>query len=134
LQTQGQANQTAQYKGALTSYGAEKDPLVGAMLGGISTVGGGLPLYGEVNGSTDNTKTMLIGGLGVSGDSPCTNHAVAWAVRSQLKLAYFPATVTNTTAVTADGTKPDNIILDPTNPWGHPKCKGSNVVPTAVAQ
>jgi uncharacterized protein GlcG (DUF336 family) len=45
--------------------------------GGIITFGGGLPLY--KNG-------RIIGGLGVSGDTACTDHEIAKRVRTQASL------------------------------------------------
>jgi uncharacterized protein GlcG (DUF336 family) len=46
-------------------------------IGGIIVFGGGLALYAP-NGK-------LIGGLGLSGDTSCTDHVIAWKVRHQLR-------------------------------------------------
>jgi uncharacterized protein GlcG (DUF336 family) len=47
-------------------------PDVGTAPGGIITFGGGVPLY--LNG-------QVIGGLGVSGDTACADHAIAYRMR-----------------------------------------------------
>jgi uncharacterized protein GlcG (DUF336 family) len=51
---------------------------VGGVPGGIITFGGGVALY--LNG-------QVIGGLGVSGDSACADHAIAYRMRAQAGLA-----------------------------------------------
>ena len=66
--------------------------------GGVNVFGGGLALY--------NAKSQLIGGLGVSGDSSCADHNIAWRTRHNLKLDYVPA------GVNTDETRPDNIVYD----------------------
>jgi uncharacterized protein GlcG (DUF336 family) len=63
------------YKGNPSNYGKTNDPLVGSRIGGINVFGGGLPVY--KNG-------VKIGGLGVSGDTSCTDHAFVWKMRSML--------------------------------------------------
>jgi uncharacterized protein GlcG (DUF336 family) len=45
--------------------------------GGIITFGGGLALYKD---------GQVIGGLGVSGDTSCTDHAIAWRMRQNAGL------------------------------------------------
>lgn len=63
------------YQGNPNNYGKHNDPLVGERVGGINVFGGGLPLY--KNG-------VKIGGIGVSGDTSCTDHAFVWKMRSLL--------------------------------------------------
>jgi uncharacterized protein GlcG (DUF336 family) len=98
-------------------YGTEKDPLVGQFIGGVNVFGGGLALY--------DTNNDLIGALGVSGDTSCADHNVAWRVRDGLGLDYVPAGVS--------GNNDDNIIFDTTvdaatghttslGGFGHPSC------------
>ena len=56
-------------------------------IGGVNVFGGGLALY---NGSG------LAGGLGVSGDTSCADHNIAWRVREKLSgytVANVPAGV-----------------------------------------
>jgi hypothetical protein len=75
--------------------------------------GGGLALY-DGNG--------VAGGLGVSGDSACADHNVAWRVRHLLGLDHVPAGVSPNMK--------DAIIYDigpdgkSTSGFGHPKCDG----------
>jgi uncharacterized protein GlcG (DUF336 family) len=109
----------AAYKGPSKNYGQQNDPLVGNKPGGVNVFGGGLALY--------NAAGVLIGGLGVSGDSSCADHIIAWKLRHKLNLDNVPAGVA---PGATDGT--DNIVFDivedatghdssPTG-WGHPAC------------
>jgi uncharacterized protein GlcG (DUF336 family) len=99
--------------GTPTTFGTPNDPMIGKAVGGIIVFGGGLPLYAP-NG-------QLVGGLGLSGDTSCTDHIIAWQVRHQLHLDAVPM-----------GPSPDhndNMILDFNNNYspsgfGHPSCKG----------
>jgi uncharacterized protein GlcG (DUF336 family) len=75
LQESNPVNADDAYKGSPTRYGKINDPLVGNRVGGINVFGGGLPLY--KNG-------VKIGGIGVSGDTSCTDHAFVWKMRSLL--------------------------------------------------
>lgn len=84
-------------------------------LGGVNVFGGGLALY--------NADGELIGAIGVSGDSSCADHNIAWRTRALLRLDFVPA-----------GVNPrgdDNIIFDITDGesaggFGHPHCIGGN--------
>ena len=99
--------------GDVAKFGTESDPLQGKRLGGIVVFGGGLALYGD---------SGLVGGLGVSGDSSCADHNVAWRVRQHLGLDHVPRGVNNKVK--------DGIIYDigltgsSSSGYGHPKCKG----------
>ncbi len=75
LQESNPVNGDDAYKGNPSQYGKKEDPLVGNRIGGINVFGGGLPLY--KNG-------VKIGGIGVSGDTSCTDHAFVWKMRSLL--------------------------------------------------
>lgn len=98
-----------------SDYGTADDPMVGGMIGGVNVFGGGLALY-------DSGGTLL-GAVGVSGDTSCADHNIAWRVRNALGLDNVPAGV---------GTPGDNIIFDLVddsggNPesqsgFGHPEC------------
>ncbi len=111
LQFSNPVDTSVAYGGNSENIGLENDPMVGKKIGGVNVFGGGLPLY---------TKSgELIGALGVSGDSSCADHNIAWKLRHALKLDYVPA------GVSAD--KNDNIINDITDAvsasgWGHPSC------------
>jgi len=95
------------------TFGTPNDPMVGKAIGGIIVFGGGLPLYTK--------QGKIVGGLGLSGDTSCTDHVIAWKVRHELDLDAVPM-----------GPSPDhndNMILDwkgNTSPsgFGHPSCKG----------
>jgi len=107
------------YRGNPANYGQANDPMVGGTIGGVNVFGGGLALY--------NAKGQLIGALGVSGDSSCADHNIAWRTRHQLNLDFVPA------GVGPDTAKPDNIVYDivpatglaigvSPSGWGHPVC------------
>ncbi|MBS1212614.1 MAG: hypothetical protein H6R26_1231, partial [Proteobacteria bacterium] len=66
------------YLGNPNKYGTNSDPLKGKRIGGVNVFGGGLALY-------KNSKK--IGAIGVSGDTSCTDHAVAWKIRTALQAA-----------------------------------------------
>jgi len=80
------------------SFGTAADPMVGKRIGGVNVFGGGLALY--KNGSK-------VGGVGVSGDTSCTDHMVAWRVRHALGFDEFQGV-----QGVADPAHPDNIIFD----------------------
>ena len=106
-------NPQAAYAGNPQDFGQRNDPMVGKPIGGVIVFGGGLPLY--VN------KGELVGGLGVSGDTSCADHVVAWKLRQALGLSAVPMGV-------APGPS-DNLIFDIQNGvsssgFGHPTCKG----------
>jgi uncharacterized protein GlcG (DUF336 family) len=107
------------YRGNSILYGLQNDPMTGGKIGGVNVFGGGLALY-------DSKKTLL-GAIGVSGDSSCADHNIAWRTRNNLKLDFVPA------GVSGDATRPDNIVYDiapaagemegvSAKGWGHPKC------------
>ncbi len=70
------------YEGKEGDFGTWKDPMVGARIGGVNVFGGGLALY---------YHGKKVGAIGVSGDTSCTDHVVAWKVRSLLKGDGVPA-------------------------------------------
>jgi uncharacterized protein GlcG (DUF336 family) len=122
LQHSNPVDATIAYKGNSGSYGTGHDPLVGDRAGGVNVFGGGLGLY--------QTGGKKVGAVGVSGDTSCTDHFVAWRVRAALTLDHL-----GTLGVVpgADAAHPDNIIFDITpNPdggtgisakgFGHPTC------------
>jgi uncharacterized protein GlcG (DUF336 family) len=119
LQHSNPVNTDVAYRGNSTAYGQQNDPMVGGKIGGVNVFGGGLALY-------DSKKTLL-GAVGVSGDSSCADHNIAWRTRNNLKLDHVPG------GVSGDATRPDNIVYDITpapgeaegvslSGWGHPKC------------
>ncbi len=111
LQHSNPVDPAVAYHGNSKKIGTEKDPMTGKKIGGVNVFGGGLSLY--------NSKGKLLGALGVSGDSSCADHNIAWKVRHALKLDYVPAGVSPN--------KDDNIVYDIENGvsasgWGHPSC------------
>jgi len=122
LQASNPVNTRVAYRGDPSDYGQSNDPMVGGRIGGVNVFGGGLALY--------NSKGQLIGAVGVSGDSSCADHNIAWRTRHTLKLDFVPAGVSGDTA------RPDNIVYDITTPaglaigvslngWGHPACSAT---------
>jgi uncharacterized protein GlcG (DUF336 family) len=69
------------YRGPSARYGLPNDPMVGRKIGGVNDFGGGLALYNQHG---------IIGALGVSGDSSCEDHSVAWNTRANLGLDNVP--------------------------------------------
>jgi uncharacterized protein GlcG (DUF336 family) len=83
LETGNPVDTAVAYRGDSAAYGTARDPLVGAKVGGTIVFGGGLPLY--------DTNGVLLGGVGVSGDSSCADHIIAWEMRHQLNLDNLPS-------------------------------------------
>jgi uncharacterized protein GlcG (DUF336 family) len=119
LQHSNPVNTEIAYGGDPANYGQEIDPMVGERIGGVNVFGGGLALY--------NSNHELVGALGVSGDSSCADHNIAWRTRHALNLDFVPG------GVGPDSNRPDNIIYDITpapglaigvsaSGWGHPVC------------
>jgi len=65
------------YHGDYSTFGTPSDPMVGKRVGGQISFGGGLGLY---------RGTTRIGGIGVSGDTACADHSVAWRTRNLLSM------------------------------------------------
>jgi len=97
LQEANPINEDVAYGGNASDYGSTKDFMVGKRIGGTNVFGGGFALY-DTNGN-------IVGGVGVSGDTSCADHAIGWKVRFNLNLDNVPGGV-------ADGGADDNIIYD----------------------
>jgi len=120
LQESNPVDPAVAYGGSAAQYGLVNDPMVGKKIGGINVFGGGLALYDK--------SGRILGGLGVSGDSSCADHNIAWKTRSNLKLDFVPGGVSPT--------KDDNIVYDisggkSASGWGHPECSADA---TSIAQ
>jgi uncharacterized protein GlcG (DUF336 family) len=93
---------------------------VGFVPGGIITFGGGVALY---------QSGQVIGGLGVSGDSSCADHAIAYRMRHLAGLDVIPGGVNPA----GDSKGNDNIIYAAmgTAPTGfqHPHCFPQDITP-----
>jgi uncharacterized protein GlcG (DUF336 family) len=140
LQESNPVDTDAAYKGPGSRWGTASDPMVGRKIGGVNVFGGGLALYA--------TGHRLIGGVGVSGDTSCADHNIAWRVRRLLDLDHMAPTpvLPAVAGVSGDATRPDNIVFDITaNPdggtgksaggFGHPTCPntaGSATLPVVV--
>jgi len=127
LQHSNPVNTSAAYKGPSNNYGQRNDPLVGEKIGGVNVFGGGLALYDAPN--------HIIGAIGVSGDSSCADHNIAWRTRNLLVLDFVPG------GVSGDPLRPDNIVYDiapqvgqmsgiSAGGWGHTACSAAA---TAIA-
>ena len=106
-------NNSNPFNPALLSQGVG----IGYVPGGIITFGGGVALY--QGGS-------VIGGLGVSGDTSCADHAIAYKMRRYVGLNAIPKGV-------GPGNT-DNILYSSTpavNPatFTHPHCIASDITP-----
>jgi uncharacterized protein GlcG (DUF336 family) len=111
--TSNPTNSSVLYGGDPATYGTASDPLNGKVLGGVIVFGGGLALYDGNN---------IVGGLGLSGDTSCADHNIAWRVRHALGRDKVPAGPLHQ--------KNDAIIYDigpdgkSSSGFGHPICGG----------
>jgi uncharacterized protein GlcG (DUF336 family) len=111
LQHSNPVNTEVAYRGPSENIGTLNDPMIGYKIGGVNVFGGGLALY--------NSNGKILGAIGVSGDSSCADHNIAWKLRHKLNLDYVPKGVSPT--------QDDNIIYDITgytsvSGWGHSEC------------
>jgi uncharacterized protein GlcG (DUF336 family) len=103
------------YEGKEYDFGTPKDPMVGSRIGGVNVFGGGLALY--YNGKK-------VGAIGISGDTSCTDHVVAWKVRALLKgdgvpaFGSFDKMIQDITVDPATGL----IVKASASGFGHPTC------------
>jgi len=113
---------TIAYRGPAQNFGLASDPLVGEAIGGVNVFGGGLGLY---------DATGVVGGIGLSGDTSCADHMIAWRVRHELGLDKLATA--GVAGVSGDADRPDNIVYDIVAPaggnasasaggFGHPEC------------
>jgi uncharacterized protein GlcG (DUF336 family) len=114
-------NPNTAFAGDPQKFGQPDDPLVGKPIGGVIVFGGGLALYDK--------QGHVVGALGVSGDTSCADHVIAWKTRHTLGLDTVPMGV-------APGPS-DNLIFDIQNGvsssgFGHPTCKGGNPSEDAI--
>jgi uncharacterized protein GlcG (DUF336 family) len=131
LQFSNPVNTEVAYEGPSAHYGTANDPMVGSKIGGVNVFGGGLGLYAA--------GKKIVGAVGVSGDTSCADHNIAWRVRNNLGLDHL----SGVGGVSGDPARPDNIIFDIVpNPnggtgvsaggFGHPIClstSGSDTLP-----
>jgi uncharacterized protein GlcG (DUF336 family) len=101
------------YRGPAARFGQANDPMVGYRIGGVNVFGGGLALYDK--------NQALIGALGVSGDTSCADHNIAWRTRHGLNLDFVPAGVS---AAGDDNINYVGLVPSPSlaNDFSHPVC------------
>jgi uncharacterized protein GlcG (DUF336 family) len=126
------------YRGSSDSFGTPNDPMIGHRIGGINVFGGGLALYRR--GASGGAK--VIGAVGVSGDSSCADHNVAWRLRNLLGLDFVPAGPNSVNTGVANGrtTGDDNIKYQSGGPsptaldaFEHTECSGTGTEVTIAA-
>ena len=94
-------NSLLAYQGDFANFGTPNDPMIGQRIGGTITFDGGLALY---------SGTTVVGGIGLSGDTACADHSVAWRTRILLGLQQpNPADQLH-------------FATNPAQPDGHPHC------------
>jgi uncharacterized protein GlcG (DUF336 family) len=91
LQDSNPVDTAVAYGGASVDYGTGKDFMIG----------------------------KKIGAIGVSGDSSCADHNVAWKLRHALELDHVPAGVARIRG--KEHLSNDNIVYDDVE-WAHPRC------------
>lgn len=117
LQHSNPVDASSAYKGNPSKYGTNKDPLKNKRIGGVNVFGGGLALY--------KTGGIKVGAIGVSGDTSCTDHVVAWKIRAALELDNVPDGVSTANDdaliqdITVDGATGLGVSA---SGWGHPTC------------
>lgn len=124
LQESNPVDTKVAYGGNASNFGQSGDPMVGERIGGVNVFGGGLALY--------SSSGELVGALGVSGDTSCADHNIAWKTRKNLSLDFVPAGVS--------AAHDDNIIYlgkkETPNGFKHPNCGGkeSTIALPAIAK
>jgi uncharacterized protein GlcG (DUF336 family) len=129
LQESNPVSTDVAYSHSPIHYGQANDGMVGGRIGGVNVFGGGLALY--------NASHQIIGGLGVSGDTSCADHNVAYRTRNNLNLDYVPG------GVSGNATRRDTIVYDivpqagqmpgiSAGGWGHPACFPADVAASAA--
>ncbi|MGZ8217273.1 GlcG/HbpS family heme-binding protein [Methylomagnum sp.] len=120
LQHSNPVDTATAYGGTASKFGTNKDPMVGRRIGGINVFGGGLTLY--------NSSKKKVGAIGVSGDTSCTDHVVAWKVRDKL-VGFEAKNVPGGVASTGNDALIQDITENPTGGtgvsaggFGHPTC------------
>jgi uncharacterized protein GlcG (DUF336 family) len=116
----------------VSNYGqGTSDPATGTHVGGVSPFGGGLALY--------NSQGIKVGAIGVSGDTPCTDHAIAWRLRTAMALNNVPTGFVSGLGSSTSGVLGDELVIntsgnvaDITNTYEHPSCAVNTITnPTA---
>jgi uncharacterized protein GlcG (DUF336 family) len=114
LQHSNPVDPAVAYRGPASNFGQDDDPMIGRRIGGVNVFGGGLGLY--------NSKGVLVGGVGVSGDTSCADHNISWRTRHALNLDFVPAGVSSKSD---DNINYQGLVAVPSvpNDFSHPICK-----------
>ena len=115
LQHSNPVDTDSAYGGNPGNNGLGNDFMVGNRIGGVNVFGGGLALY--------DASHQVVGALGVSGDTSCADHMIAWRTRNNLGLDHLAGVG----GVSGDAQRPDNIVYDivggvSAGGFGHPIC------------
>jgi uncharacterized protein GlcG (DUF336 family) len=118
LQHSNPVSPSVAYQGPASSFGQADDPMVGERIGGVNVFGGGLPLY--------DSRKRLVGAIGVSGDTSCADHNIAWRTRRGLGLDWIPGGVS---ARGDDNINYQGLVAEPSlqSDFSHPICKKAGV-------
>jgi hypothetical protein len=95
---------------------------VGQVPGGIITFGGGVALYH--NG-------RVIGGLGVSGDTSCADHVIAYRMRRAAGLDGIPTGLLSSDNIQYYAPGTTITTLDPTQ-FAQPHCLATDIPPNQI--
>jgi uncharacterized protein GlcG (DUF336 family) len=117
LQESNPVNTDVAYKGPSLAFGTVADPMVGGKIGGVNVFGGGLAL--------DSAAGKLVGAIGVSGDTSCADHNIAWRSRHTPNMDF----VTGGVGALKDNINYQGLVPVPSlaNDFSHPICKIAGV-------
>jgi uncharacterized protein GlcG (DUF336 family) len=107
------------YGGSASNYGQHNDRMIGKKVGGVNVFGGGLALY--------DPDGALVGAIGVSGDTSCADHAIAWRTRQLLGLDNTP--IPGFDNIQYDIAPDANGHPVSAGGFGHPECAPGSPVP-----
>jgi uncharacterized protein GlcG (DUF336 family) len=113
LQESNPVSTDVAYMAPAAAFGQASDPMVGQRIGGVNVFGGGLALYNE--------NHQIVGAIGVSGDTSCADHNIAWRTRQELALDWVPNGVS---ANGDDNINYQGLVAVPSlaNDFSHPIC------------
>ena len=110
LQESNPVNAEIAYRGEASKFGTWNDPITGHRIGGLNVFGGGLTLY---------RGGVKVGAIGVSGDTSCTDHVVAYKARAALGLNNAPGPLDK---MFQDISPPVGSAGISASGFGHPTC------------
>ena len=116
LQFSNPVNEDVGYKIPSAGYGTATDPMKGGKIGGVNVFGGGLALFA--------TGKKMVGAVGVSGDTSCADHAIAYRMRHLAKLDGTPNS--DNIVYLSPGELPNNGSGDV---FKQPHCGPNDIIP-----